>query len=186
MFIDVYVKLFNIVLNTGIVPSEWLSGFIIPIYKNKGERKNADNYRGITILSCFGKLFTSVINYRLTKFADEYNLIGHEQAGFRKGFSTTDHVFTFKCLLDMYLSDKNRLYCAFIDYRKAFDSVDRINLWTKLLSNNINGKLFTVIYNLYKHAKSCVKMQGNKSSFLIVSQASAKVKISLHYFLQFI
>ena len=40
-----------------------------------------------------------------------------------------------------------------------------MNLWSKLLSNNINGKLFVVIYNLYKHAKSCVKSQGNKSSF---------------------
>ena len=98
MLINVYVKLFNIVLNTGIVPAEWLSGFIIPIYKNKGERTDVDNYRGI-ILSCFGKLFTSVVNYRLTKFSDEHDLIGHEQAGFRKGFSTIDHVFTLSVYL---------------------------------------------------------------------------------------
>ena len=80
-------------------------------------------YRGITIMSCLGKLFTSVINARLTKFVENIELIGAEQAGFRKGFSTADHIFTFKCILDLYSSRKKKLFCAFIDYKKAFDSV---------------------------------------------------------------
>ena len=165
ILIDVYVKLFNLILDKGIVPQSWLNGFIIPLYKNKGDRKDADNYRGITILSCFSKLFTSIINQRLTKFADEFDIIGPEQAGFREGFSTIDHIFTFKLLLDFYLSQKKRLYCAFIDYRKAFDNIDRLKLWKKLVKYNIHGKLFNVVYNLYKHAKSCIKLNGSKSSY---------------------
>ena len=53
ILIDVYVKLFNLILDKGIVPQSWLNGFIISLYKNKGDKKDADN-RGITILSCFG------------------------------------------------------------------------------------------------------------------------------------
>ena len=57
-----YVKLFNIILQTGIVPESWLNGVIIPIYKNKGDSSLPENYRPITILSCLGKLFTAIIN----------------------------------------------------------------------------------------------------------------------------
>ena len=48
-----YCKLFNLILNTGIVPEAWSKGTILPIYKNKGDVKDPDNYRGITILCCF-------------------------------------------------------------------------------------------------------------------------------------
>ena len=162
--LSIYVKLFNIVLQTGIVPDDWVKGMIIPLFK-KGEHNNVDNYRGITILSCLGKLFTSVINNRLTEFVEQSNIIGPEQAGFRNSFSTMDHIFTFKLLLDLYLSKKKKLYVAFIDYRKAFDSIDRICMWTKILDLGVNGKIFTVVYNLYKKAKSCMKVNGCHSSF---------------------
>ena len=56
----------------------------MPIYKNKGDKGDFDNYRGITILSYLGKLFTSVLNARLNKCANEVNLLNENQAGFRK------------------------------------------------------------------------------------------------------
>ena len=56
---------FNIVLNTGIIPEKWVEGLIMPIYKNKDDPLNPENYRPITLLSCLGKLFTSVLNERL-------------------------------------------------------------------------------------------------------------------------
>ena len=98
-----FTKLFNIVFMTGIVPEEWSQGIISPIYKNKGDRTDPDNYRGITILSCFGKLFTAVLNARLNKYLEDSNLLCEEQAGFRKNYSTTDHIFNLKCLIDLYL-----------------------------------------------------------------------------------
>ena len=108
--------------------------FISPIYKNKGLRSDPDNYRGISIISCLGKLFTALINERLTNFVNENNIIGEEQAGFRSGYSTHDHIFALHSIIDLYLNKfnrKKRLYCAFIDYRKAFDLVDRASLWSK-------------------------------------------------------
>ena len=60
--LPIYCKLFNPILNTGIIPEALSKGTILPIYKNKGDINDPDNYRGITILSCFGKLFTAVLN----------------------------------------------------------------------------------------------------------------------------
>ena len=64
-------KLFNKVLNEGVVPSDWTIGLIKPLYKGKGDRTKCDNYRGITLLSCIGKLFTSILNCRLSSFMEK-------------------------------------------------------------------------------------------------------------------
>ena len=102
--------LFNIVLQTGKIPHAWSIGYISPIYKGKGEENDPDNYRGITVLSCFGKLFTSVINDRIHSFLETNDILGNEQSGFRKGHSTMDHVFALHCLTDVYLQRKKRSY----------------------------------------------------------------------------
>ena len=60
--------------------------------------------------------------------------------------------FNLKCLIDLYLFRRKKLYCAFIDYRKAFDSVDRILLWQKLLRTSVDGNMLIVIQNMYKNA----------------------------------
>ena len=65
-----------------------------------------------------------------------------------------------------YLKEKRKkLFCAFVDFSKAFDSVWRVGLWMKLLSNEINGKLFRIIYNLYHNIKSCVMFSKQQSNF---------------------
>ena len=161
------VKLFNIILKTGIIPSSWCISFISPIYKNKGSKSDPDNYRGISLISCLGKLFTAVINERLTKFVELNKIIGEEQAGFRSGYSTQDHIFALNTIIDIYLNKvgrRKRLYCAFIDYQKAFDLVDRSSLWSKLLTYNINGKLMKLIYNLYQNTKACIKLNNKLSN----------------------
>jgi hypothetical protein len=53
-----------------LMPSSWLIGMIKPIYKNKGDKFNPNNYRPITIVSCLGKLFTAILNERLTEFSE--------------------------------------------------------------------------------------------------------------------
>lgn len=172
-FMLVICKLFNIILDSGIFPEVWSKGIILPIYKNKGSTNDPDNYRGITILSCFGKLFTSVLNNRLNLFLENNNILCEEQAGFRKGYSTIDHIFSLKLIIDFYLAKKKNLFCAFIDYKKAFDSVNRLALWRKLLSNNIDGKCLKIIYNMYSSAKSCVKV-GNTLSGFFTSHAGVR------------
>ena len=108
------------ILECGLVPTSWCIGVIKPIFKNKGSPDDPDNYRGITLLSCLGKLFTNCVNTRLTEYIECTGAMGEEQAGFREGYSTTDHIFVLSSLIELYLSRKKRLYCAFIDYKKSF------------------------------------------------------------------
>ena len=69
-----YDKMFNLILETGIIPQNWSKGVIIPIYKKKGDPTSPNNYCPITLLFCVSKLFTSVLNARLNKFLDENNI----------------------------------------------------------------------------------------------------------------
>jgi hypothetical protein len=85
--------LFNVIFDSGIVPETWTIGIIHPIYKKKGDATNPENYRTITLLSCLGKLFTSVINNRITSYIESNNLLNRCQAGFRKNQCTADHIF---------------------------------------------------------------------------------------------
>ena len=164
----VYVDLFNRILNDGHIPEAWTIGSITPIYKNKGDKKDFNNYRGITILSCLGKLFTSVINARLNRYANEVNLINENQTGFRKKYSTLDHIFLLKNFIDIFVKNHNRkLYCAFVDYKKAFDTVWRSALWHKMIKSGITGKMLNVIVNMYNNIKSCVSCDGNLSDYFV-------------------
>ncbi|MEW8548549.1 MAG: reverse transcriptase family protein, partial [Candidatus Thiodiazotropha sp.] len=165
IMMPIYVSFFNMVLNTGILPDSWLEGIIKPIYKRKGDPLQPENYRPITILSCFGKLFTSVLNTRLQTFLEEYDILEENQAGFRAGYSTTDHIFVLHSLIELLKTRKIKLFCSFIDFSKAFDSVWRIGLWQKLIGNNINGKLFRIIHNMYQNIKSCVSFSGEQSNY---------------------
>ena len=143
--IPLYIKLFNKVLDTGEIPDDWLTGMIIPIYKNKGSKEDANNYRGITLLSCVGKLFTAILNQRLTEFCDNNLILKEIQAGFRKGYSTSDNIYVFKNILDLFRFKKKKLFCCFVDYKKAFDSIWREALWYKLTRLSIQGKILNVI-----------------------------------------
>ena len=161
----IYVKLFNLIFDTGIVPESWTIGNIKPIFKNKGSPREPSNYRPITLLSCFGKLFTAIINKRLNSFSDNYNLINWVQAGFRKNFSTTDNLFILKSLIDLVQDQKKKLYCCFVDFQQAFDTVWRAGLWRKLIENGINGKCFDFIYNMYKDIKSKITTSKGSTNF---------------------
>ena len=91
--------------------------------------------------------------------------VGYEQAGFRPEFSTIDHIFTLHAIIVYYKSNNSRVYCAFVDYRKAFDLVERSSLWIKMLKEGVNGKILVIIRNLYMKAKSCVRCNNDLSSF---------------------
>jgi hypothetical protein len=114
--ISIYCNIFNIVLTSGVIPESWSIG-IIP--------KEPDNYRAITLVDCLKKLFTAIINNRLSLLADEINLISKCQTGFRKGYSTIDNICSLHALISLYFSLGKKLLCLFIDFRKTFDTVWR-------------------------------------------------------------
>lgn len=101
-----------------------------------------------------GKLFTSVLNSRLSTFLENYLLLNENQSGFRKGYSTIDSIFVLHILFELLKMRKKKLFCAFIDFAKAFDTVWRSGLWQKLLENFISGKMYDTIVNMYSNIKS--------------------------------
>ena len=165
-FVQYYTKFLNLILESGHMPADWCQSVIRPIYKNKEDIDDPNNYRGISLLSCFGKLFTSCLNKRLIIFIDKFIIfiVQAEQAGFKSDFSTIDHVFVLKSLADMYLSKRQRFYCCFVDFKKTFDTINRTTLWSKMLYSGISGKIVNVIKNMYIKAKSSVSLTAEAES----------------------
>lgn len=92
-------------------------------------------------------------------------ILSENQAGFRKHYSCLDHIFSLYALIEILKLKKQKLFCCFVDFSSAFDSVWRVGLWYKLLQSNVNGKVFKVIVNMYNDIKSCVSLHGNDSAF---------------------
>ena len=150
------VKLFNAIYDTGVFPAAWRRSTIVPIHK-KGGVNLPENYRGISLTSVFSKIFTGVLNKRPQTWASDNFLISEEQAGFRKGYATVDNVFILHSLIRDCLDRKRKLYVAFIDYKKAFDSINRNALWKILEQNGIDGKMLDVLKSIYSEVVSCVR-----------------------------
>ena len=68
---SVLTAIFDLVLKAGIFPRAWLIGIIKPVYKKKGSKSDANNYRGITLVSCLGKVFAGLLNKRLSDFLEK-------------------------------------------------------------------------------------------------------------------
>jgi hypothetical protein len=75
-----------------------------------------------------GKLFTSILNSILNKLSDDIGLISGVQGGFRKGYYVQGSIFVMHSLISLYLSSGKKLFCAFVDFKKAIDTVWRIGL----------------------------------------------------------
>ena len=153
------LELFNKILIVGYFPEVWSEGYIVPIHK-KGKLDDVNNFRGITLLSTLGKLFTRILNNRLTKWAEEYAIYIEAQAGFRANMSTTDNIYVLHGLINHFINRVNRLYCAFVDFTKAFDYVNRDVIWYKLIKIGVRGKILNVIKSMYEHVKSRVKINN--------------------------
>lgn len=154
--------LFNTIFNKGYFPNAWSIGEIIPIHK-KGNKLNVENYRGITLLSVLGKLFTKLLNNRLTEWAENYGVYIEAQAGFRQHMSTVDNIFILNSLISHSLNSNKQLFCSFIDFSKAFDYVIHDILWHKLLKFGVRGKILDIIVSMYRNVKSKVKFNNHLS-----------------------
>ena len=158
-----YLKaLFNKIIDTGYFPDMWSDGYIVPLHK-KGKTDDVKNFRGITLLSTLGKLFTRIINNRLNDWAENYNVYIEAQAGFRKEMSTIDNIFILNAIITHKLGKGEQLFCAFVDFTKAFDYVVRDIMWYKLIKIGVRGKLLTVIQSMYENIKSRVKLNNELS-----------------------
>ena len=158
-FCDILVILFNGIMKTSYFPKCWKTGLIVPIFKS-GESSNPGNYRGVTITSCFGKLFTLIINERLIEFLNYKKTINVCQIGFRKGYRTADHVFVLNTIINSYFKKGKNVYACFVDFSKAFDTVWRKGLLYKLMLNGLSYKFIKLIESMYQGIKCSVKLSN--------------------------
>ena len=154
--------LFNKIFELGYFPESWSEGHVIPLHK-KGSINNVENYRGITLLSTLSKLFTRLLNNRLTQWAEVYGVYVEAQAGFRANMSTVDNIYVLHGLISHFLNSGKKLYCAFVDFTKAFDYVVRDNLWFKLVKLGVRGKILNIVRSMYESVKTKVKYYNQLS-----------------------
>ncbi len=156
---DILLKHFNHILHCEIFPRSWAKGYINPLFK-KGDCLDPGNYRGITVSSCLGKLFTRIMNERFMKFLEVNNIIKVNQTGFCPGKRTTDHLFVLKTLLDQAKFNKQHLYLCFVDLKYAFDTVWRDGLIYKLTKLHVSKMFTNLISNMYSKVLSRVKTKA--------------------------
>ena len=150
------VKFLNEIFDKGIYPNNWAESIILPLFK-KGNINNPSNYRGISLSDASSKIYGIIINYRIQKWVDQNNLTGEQQGGFKAGYSCIDHVFTLLACVQKQFNNNRKLYVAFIDFEKCFDTINRNLLWPILIKNGIKGKLFRCIRSMYFSVKARIR-----------------------------
>ena len=152
-------RVFNKIMETEEIPEQWLSNVIILIHK-KGSRNDLNNYRPITLMSNLYKLFSKIIVRRLTKTLDEEQ--PQEQAGFRSKFSTSDHLQTLNQVVEKTREHNLKLYMAFIDFKKAFDSVEQVAVLQALKKQGVHDKYIRLLnkINVMSYAKVRTEREG--------------------------
>ncbi|GAA6072584.1 RNA-directed DNA polymerase from mobile element jockey-like [Tachysurus ichikawai] len=114
----------------GHIPQDMCDANIVTLYKNKGDRSDCNNYRGIYLFSIVGKAFTRVALACLQTLASR--IYPESQCGFRASRSTVDMIFSLRQLQEKFREQQMPLYIAFIDLTKAFDLVSRSGLFRLL------------------------------------------------------
>ncbi|XP_057654761.1 uncharacterized protein LOC130893016 [Diorhabda carinulata] len=143
------ISLFNLCLQKGEIPEKWRNATIILIHK-KGDITNLENYRPISLLSHLYKWFTKIVTKRLERKLDFYQ--PREQAGFRIGYGTNDHLQTIKILIEKSIEYNRPLVMIFVDFKKAFDTVELPAILSALQQCRIDYRYAKLIKHIYENA----------------------------------
>ena len=157
---DVLHSLFNKCFQYGIVPNIWSQTLLCPIVKPGKDPRIPTNCHGISLISTVSKLFSTILNARLVNFIDNNNILCEEQNGFRKARSCTEHIYIMSTIIRMKKKNNQSVFACFIDFSKAFDSVNRDLLWFRLLNYGIDGKFLQVLKVMYDNLKICVTLHN--------------------------
>lgn len=155
--------LYNSILSNSCHPNDWSISHITPIFKS-GDKNDLNNYRGIAVNSCVCKLFTSILTDRLDKHMTKNKFWKTNQAGFKKGHRTEDNMFVINTIFQSYVvKKKQKVFCAFVDFKKFFDRINRDFLLYKLLKYNVTGEFYNIIKSMYSNTNYRVKLHEGLS-----------------------
>ncbi|KAK3532938.1 hypothetical protein QTP70_003794 [Hemibagrus guttatus] len=148
-------RLCNIAWRSGTVPLDWATGVVVPLFK-KGDRRVCSNYRGITLLSLPGKVYSRVLERRVRPLVEPR--IQEEQCGFRPSRGTLDQLYTLHRVLEGLWEFAQPVHMCFVDLEKAFDRVPRGILWEVLWEYGVRGPLLRAVRSLYNRSRSLVRI----------------------------
>ena len=154
-------ELYSLVWLNESCPTDWGSSILIPVFK-KGDKTVCSNYRGISMIDAAAKIFAKILVNRLN--VERENRIRHSQAGFRPGRGCTDHLFSLRRILEHRSKYQQTTIACFIDFRAAFDSIDRECLWRILRADGVPEKLVKIIRAYYSATSAQVRTGGNLSN----------------------
>jgi hypothetical protein len=145
---------FNKILHEGYCESLSI-GIIHALYKG-GDYNQFDNYRGITVGLVLAKMFTMILESRISQWAETNDLRARGQASFRKDFRTTYNLFILRTLTEQARFQKKKLYIYFVDFKKTFDTVPRDLLRQVLEGLGINGRILECLHSMYRQDQACL------------------------------
>lgn len=147
IMLPLWTTFLNLCFNQGDLPKSWLESILKLIYKGKGCIRSPDNYRGIALNCIPFKVLTCILNKRI--FAKIRHLLPDEQYGFVPKRSTCQPIQQLINDINDNLKDGKHMYCCFVDFRKAFDSLNRRKLLEKLEKKfGIKGKTYHIIQKI--------------------------------------
>jgi hypothetical protein len=166
-FFQLLQKLFNKILTSNHYPRRWKKNMLTTIHKS-GDINMPTNYRGIAIASNIHKIFTKIVNTRIKTYMTKNNKWSPNQNGFMDGRRTEDNITILHSAFNKYVrNSRQKLYLAFVDFRKYFDTINREFLMYKLLKNNITGNIYHVIKEMYHNSEYCIKMETGITDYII-------------------
>ena len=152
-------RVFKFCQQTGWTPPDWNQETLKLLHK-KGRKTVLDNYRGISLTSTIGRLFTRLLNARLLRVAEEKGWLPESQAGFRWDRSTTDNLFILSAIIERAKRSHRNLFLGFVDVRKAYDSVDRDTLWLILQKLGVPSPVLNILKSLYLNTTRRILWKG--------------------------
>ena len=162
--------LFNVCFNTGCIPSLWGKSIINPIPKSSSaDQKDPLSYRGISLSASMYKLYSSLLNNRLSVWSENNDKIVDEQNGFRKKRRTIDQLSSLTNIIDTRKKLKLSTFCAFIDFKKAYDYINRDKLWERLQHIGISIKTLIAVKSLYTSVSCCVRVNNFHTNWFQVN-----------------
>jgi len=150
-FVDVLYGLFVMYIHVGYWPEEWNEILLAAVHKPGKPPNMRTSYRAVHLISGLAKVFASVVEGRLTEWVERSD----EQFGFEKGHGARDNVLVAAAIFEKYSS--SGLHCCFVDFKAAFDTVDREKLIKKLKELNVNARFVELIARMYSNVAARVK-----------------------------
>jgi hypothetical protein len=145
---------------SGTLPRSWTEGVLCPVYK-KGDKLECKNYRGICLLNVTYKVFAKILYDRLLPHANA--AVQHYQAGFQSGKSTTDQLFALRQILEKCNEFNITTHHLFIDFKAAYDTIIRIEVYVGMSELNFPTKLIRLTKATLTIVTCCVKIQNDCS-----------------------